>query len=176
MAGEVDEARSIVQDNIKMIEDLGLSSVVLKGFLLGNLEMNAGNWVAAVATIRQACDELEAAGEQSSLSTLAGSLALSLYQVGDLDEAFRYTQVSHEAGSEDDLATQLLWRAARGEVLASRGESEEALRAWRMHPEHVAAQRRGRTEFYSEYHLQTCALLHDMHFTKPAPVGAPANA
>src|SRR5207253_2421187 len=38
------------------------------------------------------------------------------------------TQVSREAGSEDDLATQLLWRAARGEVLASRGESEEALR------------------------------------------------
>jgi heme-degrading monooxygenase HmoA len=55
-------------------------------------------------------------------------------------------------------------------------ESEEAVRAWRMHPEHVAAQRRGRTEFYSEYHLQTCKLLHDMHFTKSAQVAAPANA
>src|SRR2546423_11427258 len=55
-------------------------------------------------------------------------------------------------------------------------ESEEAVRAWRMHPEHVAAQRRGRTEFYSEYHLQTCALLHDMHFTKTAPLAATANA
>src|SRR4051812_25982133 len=32
-------------------------------------------------------------------------------------------------------------------------ESEEAVRAWRMHPEHIAAQRKGRTEFYSEYHL-----------------------
>jgi class 3 adenylate cyclase/tetratricopeptide (TPR) repeat protein len=130
LAGEVDEARSILQENIMMFEDMGLSrsSVVLKGFVLGNLEMNAGNWDAAVATMRWACDELEAAGQDSSLSTLAGSLALSLYEVGDLDEAFRYTQVSHEAGSEDDLATQLLWRAARGEVLAARGESEQALR------------------------------------------------
>jgi heme-degrading monooxygenase HmoA len=55
-------------------------------------------------------------------------------------------------------------------------ESEEALRAWRMHPEHMAAQRKGRTEYYSEYHLQTCALLHDYHFTKPSPVAAAANA
>jgi heme-degrading monooxygenase HmoA len=55
-------------------------------------------------------------------------------------------------------------------------ESEEAVRAWRMHPEHLAAQRRGRTEFYSEYHLQTCALLHDSHYTNPSPVAASANA
>ena len=128
LSGEVDEARSIVQDNIKMLEDLALNGAGLKGFVLGNLEMNAGNWDAAIATMRSACDEWEAAGEKSSLSTLAGSLALSLYQIGDLGEAFRYTQVSHGAGSEDDLATQLLWRAARAEVLAARGESEEALR------------------------------------------------
>jgi len=128
LGGKVDEARPIIQENIKVLEDLGLSTVMVKGFVLGNLEMNAGNWNAAVATLRSVCDHLEAAGEKSSLSTLAGSLALSLYEVGDLDEAFRYTQVSHEAGSEEDLATQLLWRAARAEVLARRGESEEALR------------------------------------------------
>jgi heme-degrading monooxygenase HmoA len=55
-------------------------------------------------------------------------------------------------------------------------ESEDALRAWRQHPEHVAAQRQGRTDYYSEYHLQTCALLHDYHFTKTPPVAAAANA
>ena len=54
-------------------------------------------------------------------------------------------------------------------------ESEETLRAWRMHPEHMAAQRKGRTDYYSEYRLQTCELLHDYHFTKASPAAASAN-
>lgn len=31
-----------------------------------------------------------------------------------------------------------------------------SLRAWRENPEHVAAQRRGRNEFYAEYSYETC--------------------
>ncbi len=33
-------------------------------------------------------------------------------------------------------------------------ESEETQRAWRMHPEHVAAQRQGRERFYAEFDLK----------------------
>jgi heme-degrading monooxygenase HmoA len=40
-------------------------------------------------------------------------------------------------------------------------ESEEAQRAWRMHPEHAAAQKKGRQEFYSEYRLQICSVLRE---------------
>jgi heme-degrading monooxygenase HmoA len=54
-------------------------------------------------------------------------------------------------------------------------ESEEALRAWRMHPEHLAAQRKGRTDYYSAYHLQTCRVLHDSHFIHSAPGAAHPN-
>jgi heme-degrading monooxygenase HmoA len=36
-------------------------------------------------------------------------------------------------------------------------ESEECLRAWREHPQHVAAQRRGRADFYEEYTLYVCS-------------------
>lgn len=43
-------------------------------------------------------------------------------------------------------------------------ESEEAQRAWARHPEHVAAQQKGRADFYSEYRLQTCAVLRDRRF------------
>jgi heme-degrading monooxygenase HmoA len=35
-------------------------------------------------------------------------------------------------------------------------ESEETLNAWREHPEHLIAQKLGRTSFYSEYSLQVC--------------------
>ena len=40
-------------------------------------------------------------------------------------------------------------------------ESEEAQRAWRMHPEHAQAQKKGRHEFYSEYSLQICSVLRE---------------
>jgi heme-degrading monooxygenase HmoA len=35
-------------------------------------------------------------------------------------------------------------------------ESLETLAAWREHPEHRAAQQRGREEFFAEYHIQVC--------------------
>jgi heme-degrading monooxygenase HmoA len=40
-------------------------------------------------------------------------------------------------------------------------ESEEAQRAWRMHPEHAVAQKKGRQDFYSEYRLQICSVLRE---------------
>lgn len=35
-------------------------------------------------------------------------------------------------------------------------ESEDAQRAWGRHPDHVAAQKKGRKDFYAEYRLQVC--------------------
>jgi heme-degrading monooxygenase HmoA len=43
-------------------------------------------------------------------------------------------------------------------------ESEEAQRAWARHPEHVAAQKKGRADFYAEYRLQTCQVLRESRF------------
>jgi heme-degrading monooxygenase HmoA len=40
-------------------------------------------------------------------------------------------------------------------------ESEEAQRAWRLHPEHVDAQKKGRKDFYVEYRVQVCGVLRD---------------
>ena len=48
-------------------------------------------------------------------------------------------------------------------------ESEETQRAWAQHPEHVDAKKKGRTEFYSEYKVQTCSLLRESRF--PASLG-----
>src|SRR5262245_25864302 len=45
-------------------------------------------------------------------------------------------------------------------------ESEEAMRAWRMHPEHVEAQRQGRARFYSEYRLTVCEVLREQRFER----------
>jgi heme-degrading monooxygenase HmoA len=57
-------------------------------------------------------------------------------------------------------------------------ESEETLRAWREHPEHREAQRRGRVDFYSEYRLQSCQPLRESRFQKEATArsGGPARS
>jgi heme-degrading monooxygenase HmoA len=39
-------------------------------------------------------------------------------------------------------------------------EHEEGQRAWRMHPEHVKAQREGRLKYYSEYDIKVCEVKH----------------
>ena len=45
-------------------------------------------------------------------------------------------------------------------------ESADAQRAWREHPEHRAAQRRGREAFYATYDITVCAIAHERHFRR----------
>jgi heme-degrading monooxygenase HmoA len=43
-------------------------------------------------------------------------------------------------------------------------ESEAALRAWSVHPEHVDAKKKGRASFYLEYRVQVCSVQRDSSF------------
>jgi heme-degrading monooxygenase HmoA len=43
-------------------------------------------------------------------------------------------------------------------------ESLETCGAWRTHPEHLEAQRRGRDEFYSEYSVWVTESVRENHF------------
>ena len=47
-------------------------------------------------------------------------------------------------------------------------EDEEAMRAWRMHPEHRAAQKLARERFYAEYNVQICEVKRETSFTAKA--------
>jgi heme-degrading monooxygenase HmoA len=42
--------------------------------------------------------------------------------------------------------------------------TEEGMRAWGSHPEHVAAKGKGRTTFYSEYRIQVCTVVREKTF------------
>ena len=44
-------------------------------------------------------------------------------------------------------------------------DSLAAVDAWKAHPEHVAAQRRGREEFFADYRIQVCDLIRTSEFT-----------
>lgn len=57
------------------------------------------------------------------------------------------------------------YTAADGEeITVARFASEEALDAWRTHPEHVIAQRAGREDYYESYWVQVCTTIRDYQF------------
>jgi heme-degrading monooxygenase HmoA len=45
-------------------------------------------------------------------------------------------------------------------------EDEDGQRAWRMHPEHLEAQRQGRIKYYETYDIQVCNVMHEAHFDR----------
>jgi heme-degrading monooxygenase HmoA len=45
-------------------------------------------------------------------------------------------------------------------------ETEEGMRAWRTHPEHIEAQRKGRRIYYSDYSVQVCEVVRESKFTR----------
>ena len=45
-------------------------------------------------------------------------------------------------------------------------KNEEGMRAWRMHPEHRAAQQKARESFYADYSVQVCEVLRDSTFKR----------
>ena len=49
-------------------------------------------------------------------------------------------------------------------------ESMDALQAWREHPEHVAAKKKGRRDFYLEYRVQVCEVRRESALRSPAEV------
>ncbi|MCK1389092.1 antibiotic biosynthesis monooxygenase [Bradyrhizobium sp. 21] len=55
------------------------------------------------------------------------------------------------------------FKADDGEELTLfRFASEEALEAWRTHPEHVETMKRGHAEFYSSGFLQICKVIREV--------------
>ena len=55
--------------------------------------------------------------------------------------------------------------AADGETLALvEFDTLGSVDAWREHPEHLAAQHRGRNDFFTEYHIQVCTPVREHVF------------
>lgn len=57
-----------------------------------------------------------------------------------------------------------------GEVTIARFDSEEALKAWRTHPEHLQAQQLGRSVFYESYSIQVCTTVREYEFHQDSGV------
>jgi len=51
-------------------------------------------------------------------------------------------------------------------------ETEEALREWRIHPEHGKAKKRGIESFFSDYKFQICSVIRERAWTAKGKPGA----
>lgn len=74
-------------------------------------------------------------------------------------------RMSELAGAMPGYISHKAFLAEDGErVTIVEFDSEQAHRAWRLHPEHVEAQKKGRADFYSEYRIQVCSLQRESRF------------
>jgi heme-degrading monooxygenase HmoA len=66
-----------------------------------------------------------------------------------------------------------LFASEDGRMLAvPRFESEEALLAWRNHPEHVAAQKKGKADYFEDYWIDVCSTIRSYEFHRADSVTA----
>jgi tetratricopeptide (TPR) repeat protein len=124
----LDEGREIREQGWAMLRELGMRMALAahQGAVGGVIGLQAVEPDALLERQRSAYETLASAGEKGVLSTVAANLAVSLYHAGEYEEAERFSHVSEEAGSPEDVATQVGWRAARAMVIARRNRFDEA--------------------------------------------------
>jgi tetratricopeptide (TPR) repeat protein len=127
MEGRFDEARKLAERAREIFQEFGLrlrASFVWE--TSGEIEMLAGDPVAAERALHAGFDAAVEVGEQGFQATVAALLAHSLVEQGRLEHADRFTTLSEASAAEDDVASQVLWRSARARVLAASGLASEA--------------------------------------------------
>jgi tetratricopeptide (TPR) repeat protein len=88
----------------------------------------AGDYEAAASHLRDACDGVEAVGNEGELSTYAPMLGRVLSTLGGHDEAELLARRGRELGHKEDIMTQHGWRQTQALVYSARGQHAEAER------------------------------------------------
>jgi tetratricopeptide (TPR) repeat protein len=129
MVGRWEQSREQIRTGRRLFEELGQHVIVGSTSMpVARMELFAGQLTEAEEELRLGYRVLDEMGEKGYLSTVAALLSSVLCAQRRYDEAETYAKEARELGAEDDLTTQVYWRMAQAEVLASRGELEEAYR------------------------------------------------
>ncbi len=133
--GRIDDARLIYRDCVATTEEFGLRLRRATQAIVGaQIELLAGNPSGAEQELRASSAALAEFGATTSAATHRAMLAEVLCVLGRLEEAEAQALAVATEATEDDLATQVLWRAAlarararRGMVAQAREPAEQAL-------------------------------------------------
>jgi class 3 adenylate cyclase/tetratricopeptide (TPR) repeat protein len=123
MNGSFDDARALIAGGNESAEELGQTLLVAAGGMAAwEVETLAGDAIAAEACARHMCEQLEQLGDTGMRSLASGQLAESLYQLGRLDEAMKWTETAQQLSSEDDVGSQMVWRQVRAKIRARQAD------------------------------------------------------
>jgi predicted ATPase/class 3 adenylate cyclase len=127
MRGSFEVAREMYLRARSMLEDLGPSvTAASTSTESSRVEVLAGDLDAAERELRRDHDTLAGMGERYYRSTVAGLLAGVLEAAGRLEEAEELSRSAEELADEDDVFSQVAWRAARARAFARAGRGDEA--------------------------------------------------
>ena len=127
MQGRIHDGRELVRRAAQILEDLGLPlRAAFVSEAAAFVETLAGDDAAAERELRAGYETVDKLGERGYLSTATALLAHAIAAQSRPDEAEAFCDLADEAGAEDDITTQVLWRSARAKVLAVRGELASA--------------------------------------------------
>ena len=137
------QSRSIAAQALKSAEELG------SRWLLASVAMYAGQSFLLQATpdeaervLRQGIRILESIGDAGMMPTAAALLADAVLEQGRTAEALQWLDRTIELSTEDDVASQVLWRRLRARIDLSRGALDHA---WELGTESV--ERADRTDW-----------------------------
>ena len=125
MLDRIDEAWAVALPAEERLRELAFAT---GGAWLGEIALLAGDYEAAASYLRDACDALEAIGNDGELSTYAPMLGRVLCALGRHDEAELLARRGRELGDHEDVMTQHPWRQAQALVYSARGQHAEAER------------------------------------------------
>ena len=123
MLGRFDEARVDLAEAQELERGLGL----IRTFHPGEVELLAGDFVAAEAHLRVIYDELLVANDLGHLATLSHLLADAVLGQDRIDEALALTAGVESLTVPEDIDAQSGWRRVRAKALARNGQLDEAV-------------------------------------------------
>jgi predicted ATPase/class 3 adenylate cyclase len=127
MRGNFERARLLYRRSRASLEELGCFLLAaLTSLASAVIEFLAGDLAAAESELRTDYRRLEEMGERNYISTTAGLLADVLYMRGRYKESAEFADVCGRLASDDDVASQFLWRCVRGKLRARHGATGEA--------------------------------------------------
>jgi DNA-binding SARP family transcriptional activator/tetratricopeptide (TPR) repeat protein len=128
MDGRFDLARELLARSNSAFDELGLWLNSAVSHQAALVELLAGDYAEAERSLRVGYEALEEMGDKSLLSTTAAYLARATLAQGRDEEAERYAAQSEQLAAADDVSTHAIWRGVRAQVLAKRGQIEDAER------------------------------------------------
>jgi tetratricopeptide (TPR) repeat protein len=126
MLGRVDESIADLRRSQAMFDEVSSFRNVMSSQISGEAAHRRGDFEEAAAAFRFAHEYFNVTGETGFNSTTAALLALSLFELGRVDEAEDVAERSRSMTNDDDFASQAEWRMARALVEAHRGNHERA--------------------------------------------------